>query len=205
MKMLLTGFEPFGESPINPSQELVRALADSDFSSITLIKAVLPVDQTAAPEKMAALIKQHRPDAILAFGLATGMTKISLERLAINLKDFRIPDNTGATVVEQPIDQNGPTAYFTTLPIRSMLNTLLEAGIPAEISLTAGAYLCNLVFYVMMHILPSLEMNIPAGFIHLPALPVQAAAENKPVPSLSLEVDIQAARILISLLGSKPS
>lgn len=198
MKILITGFEPFGESAINPSQMLVESLNERDFQKAALIKAVLPVDQAKAPEKLTGLIAQHQPDALLAFGLALGRPKISLERVALNLKDFRIPDNQGVTVTDQPIHPDGPAAYFSTLPLRSMLNALVSAGIPAELSLSAGSYLCNLVFYIMMHTLALQGLNRSAGFVHLPALPEQAAESKKSMPSLSFNYLVEAAKILIN-------
>lgn len=200
MKILITGFEPFGESAINPSKMLVESLSGHDFEDVSFIKAVLPVDQVGAPEKMTALINQHHPEAILAFGLAMGRAKISLERVALNLKDFRIPDNLGVTITDQPIHAQGPAAYFSSLPLRSMLASLITAGIPAELSLSAGAYLCNLVFYTIMHTLASMHSDTPAGFIHLPALPEQAAESNKTIPSMSFSDMRFAAKILIKQL-----
>ena len=200
MKILITGFEPFGESSINPSQMLVNSINNNDLQGAVLIKSVLPVDQAEAPETMVRLIKQHRPEAILAFGLAMGRAKISLERVALNLQDFRIPDNRGVTVTDEPIHPEGPAAYFSTLPLRAMLTELNAAGIPAELSLSAGAYLCNLVFYTVMHTLAALQINPPAGFIHLPALPQQAAGSKKTIPSMSFPDLRHAARILITNL-----
>ncbi len=204
MKILVTGFEPFGESSINPSQMLVESLSESDFEDVMFIKAVLPVDQARAPEEIKRLIKQHNPEALIAFGLAMGRAKIALERVALNLRDFRIPDNQGVTITDKPIHSDGPAAYFSTLPLQTILSALLAAGIPAEISLSAGAYLCNLVFYTSMHTLDAIHSHVPAGFIHLPALPEQAAHSKKPIPSLSFEHEQKAAGILIhKLIESK--
>ncbi len=197
MKILITGFEPFGEYSINPSKMLVESLSEGDYCGIKLIKAILPVDQAEAPKLMVKLINQHQPGAILAFGQAMGRPKISLERVALNLQDFRIPDNQGVTLTDQPIHPDGPAAYFTTLPIRKMVTSLCEAGIPATISLSAGAYLCNLIFYTIMHTLALCMSNIPAGFIHLPALPEQTTKSKNPVPSLSFTNDQKAGEILI--------
>jgi pyroglutamyl-peptidase len=207
MKILITGFEPFGESSINPSQMLVESLSDDGYDNHVLIKATLPVDQANAPGKLKMLINQHQPEAILAFGLAMGRPTICLERVALNLQDFRIPDNQGVTITDQPIHPNGPAAYFSTLPIRRMSASLSEGGLPATISLTAGAYLCNLIFYEMMHTLALRQASTLAGFIHLPALPEQAADSKKPIPSLGFEHDLKAAKILINelILHNKPA
>ena len=200
MKILVTGFEPFGESPLNPSQMLVESLSENDQEGVTLIKEVLPVDQAKAPERVVLLINQHLPDAILAFGLAMSRSKISLERVALNLQDFRIPDNKGVTVMDQPIQSEGPAAYFSTLPLQEMLTALQSKGIPAELSLSAGTYLCNLVFYTIMHNLSERPSNVLAGFVHLPALPEQAAASAKRLTSLGFDLQLSAAKILIKTL-----
>ena len=202
MKILITGFEPFGESPINPSQMLVNALSERSLPDITLSSAVLPVDQAKAPEIIQTLIRQCQPEAILAFGQAAGRTKISLERVAINLQDFRIPDNRGITLTDQPISPEGAPAFFATLPLRSLHSTLVNAGIPVEISLSAGTYLCNLVFYTIMHTLASSQLTVPAGFIHLPALPQQVAVMDKPFPSMSFDTMLQAAEIVLTRLAA---
>lgn len=201
MKILVTGFEPFGESPLNPSQKLIEAIPEKPFDGIAVLKAILPVDHTQAPKQLIAHIHKHQPDAVISFGLASGRPKISLERVAINLMDFRIPDNAGFTISDQPVIEGGPAAYFSTLPIRSLLEALGKAQIPSEISLSAGAYLCNQVFYSMMHEIHRANLAIMAGFIHLPALPEQAAQSSKSIPSISLEQDIMAAKIIISHLG----
>lgn len=200
MNILITGFEPFGESDLNPSQMLIESLSGSSFDGVSLVLDVLPVDQAKAPDKIVSLIHQHHPDAVLAFGLAMGRPKVSLERVALNLQDFRIPDNQGVTIKDQPIQPEGPAAYFSTLPLQQMLSALLKEGIPAMLSLTAGAYLCNLVFYTMLHTLADLSLKSPAGFVHLPALPEQAAQSTKPIPCLSFALQQSAAQILIDQL-----
>ncbi len=204
MKILVTGFEPFGGSPINPSQLLVESLPGTFSEGIAISKAILPVDKRAGPEKLVTAVNQLHPDAVLCFGLALGRQMISLERIAVNLMDYRIPDNAGVTVQDQPIAPDGPAAYFSSLPLRAMISALKEAGIPAELSLSAGAYLCNQIFYTLMHTIHIRELSIPAGFIHLPALPEQAAQSEKPIPSMSMEVMSRAAEILLKQLALPP-
>jgi len=200
MKVLITGFEPFGGSLLNPSQMLINAINDDIAVDIQIEKMTLPVDQVKGPLKLLDGIHQYCPDAVLAFGLASGRAKISLEQVAINLKDFRIPDNNDTVISDQPIIPNGPAAYFSTLPIRSMQTRLQAKGIPAEISFSAGAYLCNQVFYTMMHEIANHQLPIQAGFIHLPALPEQAAQSTKSLPSMCLDLEIQAGEIMINEL-----
>ena len=201
MKILLTGFTPFGRNPLNPSQKLIEALPEIGKHGETLIKAILPVDQVQALKTLLAHLHQSTPDAVLMFGLASGRPKICLERVAINLQDFRIPDNAGVTIVDEPIVVDGPAAYFTTLPVRKMLSALQAEGIPSTLSLSAGAYLCNQIFYTLMHEITQKQLTIKAGFIHLPALPAQAAKSEKDLPSLSLDQEIQAAHILMAQLN----
>ncbi len=200
MKILLTGFEPFGESPLNPSELLVNAYSPPALSEITLSKQILPVDHDQAPRVLLAALQDHQPDGVISFGLAMGRVKISLEKVAINFKDYRMPDNAGITLQDQPIVVDGPVGYFSTLPLREFLPRLLEADIPAEVSLSAGSYLCNQVFYSMMHHIAINDLPIRAGFVHLPALPKQAAQSPKPIPSTTLEQDLQALQILIDVL-----
>lgn len=200
MKILLSGFEPFGDHTRNPSQDLVLNLPDALDGGVTILKTILPVDHIRAPQILLEEISKHQPHAVLSFGLASGRARIGLERVAINLKDFRIADNTGVIMKDQPIVEDGPTAHFSSLPLRKMHTALLSAGIPSEISLSAGAYLCNQIFYIMMHEIEQKNLPTRAGFIHLPALPEQAAKADKALPSLSLEIGIRATHILISQL-----
>ncbi len=202
MKVLLTGFEPFGNSPINPSQNLINVVSDRDFKGVELFKLILPVDKDRAPNLLINIIKEVTPDTVLCFGLALGRAKISLERIAVNLMDFRIADNAGVKVSDRHIVEGGPAAYFSNLPVRSLLEALQAGGIPAQLSLSAGAYLCNQIFYSMMHYISTNELDIKAGFIHLPALPEQTASMEKLIPSLSLDLDRQALRIILSTLHS---
>ncbi len=199
MKVLLTGFEPFGEHIVNPSQRLIESLP-SEYQGNMLIKRILPVDHQQAPRMLIKLLIDHQPNAVISFGLASGRAKIAIERVAVNLMDFKIADNSGVTIDNQPIIEQGPAAYFSTLPIHGMLTTLNQAGIPVELSLTAGAYLCNQVFYLLMHQVASQNTKTQAGFIHLPALPEQAASSEKPIPSMSLDQIVTAATLLIAQL-----
>ena len=197
MKFLLSGFEPFGESPINPSQMLVESIAE-DYDECQAV--ILPVDQERGPAALLSAVNEHNPEIVLAFGLAMGRPKISLERVALNLMDFRIPDNAGNQVYDQAVVQNGPVAYFSTLPLRPLYNALLEKDIPAEISLSAGSYLCNQIYYSLLHEINVQHKSILAGFIHLPALPEQAAHSRQAIPSMDFSTMKSAATTLIDVL-----
>jgi len=200
MKILLTGFEPFNKSPINPSKQVVEALAADGVPGIDFETAILPVDSELGPAVLLQVVDTVQPEAVLCLGQASRRAVISIERVAVNLLDFRIPDNAGNQVSDQPVVPGGPAAYFTTLPVREIFETLKEKGIPAELSLSAGAYLCNQVIYQLLHHLQSREMNIPAGFIHLPDLPEQSAQRSAPSPSMSLETMIQGIRLALQIM-----
>lgn len=202
MKILLSGFETFGDNAENPSEKLMEVLPERLEKDLFLEKLILPVDHQIAPELILKAIHDDNPDGIIAFGLAAGRPRISLERVAINLMDFRIPDNSGAIISDKPINPDGPAAYFTTLPLRSMLLALIEAKIPAEISLSAGSYLCNQVFYTIMDKITTNHLQVPAGFVHLPASPEAAAMGQKPMPSMDMGLILQAAKVLIRSLAS---
>jgi len=191
MKILLTGFEPFGESKINPSEQVVRTLAREKIPGIELHTAILPVERVRGPQVLLDAMKRVHPDAVLCLGEASRRMAISIERVAINLLDYRIPDHAGQQIVDEPIVRDGPAAYFCTLPVRAMYQAVRAAGIPAELSLSAGAYLCNQVLYTLLHYLTQNRINVPAGFIHLPALPEQVAAREVLMPSMSVETMVR--------------
>lgn len=199
---LITGFEPFDGSHVNPSAQIVTALSQSTFPEY-LHGLILPVNAKTAPAILVEKLQQIRPQAVLCLGEAAGRTAISIERVAINLMDFRIPDNSGEQVTDQPIVPDGPTAYFSRLPVRKIRDGLLAEGIPAELSYSAGAYLCNQVFYTLMHFLATHNMDIPAGFIHVPSLPEQAARRTSLTPSMSVELQIEAIRKVIEIVETE--
>lgn len=202
MKILLSGFETFGDNAVNPSQQLIELLPKKLGKGLFLEKLILPVEHKSAPRMLLEVIYNNKPDGVIAFGLAAGRARISLEQAALNLMDFRIPDNAGTLISDQPVVPDGPAAYFTTLPIRNMLLALIEANIPAEISLSAGSYLCNQVFYTIMHEITIHQLGIPAGFVHIPALPEAVAKGQKSIPSMDMAMVQKAAKILIKTLAS---
>jgi pyroglutamyl-peptidase len=190
MKLVLTGFEPFGESKINPSEQVVRALKHEKFRGIELYTTILPVDRERGPKTVIRAVERIKPDAVLCLGEAQRRMIISIERVAINLLDFRIADNAGKKIVDEPIVRDAPAAYFTTLPVRAMYDAVRQAGVPAELSLSAGAFLCNQVTYAVLHHIAENDMNIRAGFVHLPALPAQVVVRDVQIPSMSLDTMI---------------
>jgi len=200
MKLLLTGFEPFGGSHINPSEQVVHTLVRDSMTGIALHTAILSVDRQGGPATLLNAVRAFNPDAIVCLGEATRRLAISIERVAINLLDYRMPDNTGHQAVDELIVPDGPVAYFVTLPVRAMLHAMHEAGIPAELSLSAGAFLCNQVTYELLHYLTTHQLDIPAGFIHLPALPEQATDTYPPTPSMGLETMVRGICAAIGAL-----
>ncbi|MDI4631528.1 pyroglutamyl-peptidase I [Pelomonas sp. V22] len=198
-RLLLTGFEPFDNDGINPSWEVARALHGWPCEGVTVEAVQLPCVFGAALQRLdEALLKGPVPQLVVALGLAGGRAEITPERVAINIDDARIADNAGGQPVDRAVQAEGPAAYFSTLPIKAIVHALREAGLPASVSNTAGTFVCNHVFYGLMHRLatrPQLA-GVRGGFVHLPALPEQAA--RKPgLPSMALATQIEALRVLL--------
>lgn len=173
-RILLTGFDPFGGEPINPSWEAARALHGKRIGGHLVVARQLPTEFAASLRLLKAAEREVRPAILLGVGQAGGRQQLSLERVAINVQDARIPDNAGAQPIDEPVIADGPAAYFSTLPIKTMLEALHAAGLPSEISQSAGTYVCNHIAYAMLH-LASKRRGVRAGFIHIPYLPAQAA------------------------------
>jgi pyroglutamyl-peptidase len=199
MNVLLTGFEPFGGSHVNPSEQVVRTLARDGVPGVALHSVILPVDRQGGPATLLNAVRALHPEAILCLGEAARRAAISIERVALNLLDYRMADNAGHQVIDEPIVPNGPAAYFVTLPVRAMLEAVRMAGIPTELSLSAGAFLCNQVTYELLHYLTTHQLDIPAGFVHLPALPEQVTNAYPPLPSMALET---MARGICAVIGA---
>lgn len=200
--VLLTGFDPFGGASINPSWLAVSALHDRCIEGHVVVAAQLPTTFANSIEELARLLTVHQPKLVICTGQAGGRHAISIERIAINIQDARIQDNLGAQPVDQAIDADAdsPAAYFSTLPIKAMLLALENVGLKAEISQTAGTFVCNHVFYGLMRLLhdaktASGQAGNPAargGFIHLPWLPEQGE------PSMLLNQMVDSLEICVS-------
>lgn len=176
-RILLTGFDPFGGEQSNPSWEVVRRLDGLLIGdNHQIVSARLPCEFTNSLHMLEEVLRQHRPAIVICLGQAGGRTDISLERIAINVDDARIPDNVGVQPVDVPVIEGGPAAYFTSLPIKAIAQELHLSGIPASVSQTAGTFVCNHVFYGLMHLASRLDCIQRAGFIHIPYLPEQAVA-----------------------------
>jgi pyroglutamyl-peptidase len=193
-RILVTGFEPFGGDTVNPSWLVAQALHGERFGPARVVSACLPVVFGASREQLLRLLAEHRPVLVLALGLAASRSAISVERVALNVDDARIADNAGARPIDVPVVAGGPAACFATLPIKAIVGALTEAGLPAEVSQTAGTYVCNHVFYSLMHALRR-RRGVAAGFVHLPALSAQAS----PAAGLALGDMVRGVRIAIEL------
>ncbi|MBP8149914.1 MAG: pyroglutamyl-peptidase I [Limnohabitans sp.] len=199
MHILVTGFEPFGGQSLNPSWEVARALHGLQLQGAQVTAVQLPCVFAQALPALQQALAQHRPDIVLALGQAEGRCDFSVERVAINVQDARIPDNAGAQPIDVPVIAGGPAAYFSTLPIKSLVAGLKAAGFPASVSQTAGTFVCNQVFYALQHTLAGLGVH--SGFVHLPLLPEQAAHWKGPsLPSWPASLQIAAAQQALALL-----
>ena len=191
-KVLLTGFEPFGTATSNPSGEIVKQISGDN-----IVTAILPVTYAQSAEHLLALIAEHNPDVVICLGQAEGRTQITPEKVAINLDDARLPDNAGVTRSDLKILNDGPDAYFTTLPIQEMVKGIKAAGVPASISLSAGAFLCNHVFYVAQNKFAGTKVR--SGFVHVPLMDSQAP-EFPGLPTMPLDQMVTAVRAMLEVL-----
>jgi pyroglutamyl-peptidase len=195
--ILVTGFEPFGGDAVNPSLEAIRVLAAWHPERARLVVAPLPVSRYRIRGALRDALSEHRPDVVIAVGQAASRAEMSVERVAINLDDFRIPDNEGVQPVDEPVVAGGPVAYLTPLPVKAMVARMREAGVPAQVSHTAGTFLCNHVFYLLCHLAATQFPGMRCGFIHVPGLPEQAAL-HPGHPSMSLETIIVGIKAAIT-------
>lgn len=183
MKVLVTGFDPFGGATINPAYEAVKKLPD-EIQGANIIKVEIPTVFGDGPDAVEAAIKQHQPDIVLCIGQAGGRTHITPEFVGINFRDARIPDNKGKQPVNEAIHADGPAAYFTKLPVKAIVEKLKSEGIPAALSYTAGTYVCNDVMYSLLYAIDKKYPHIRGGFIHVPYDASQAAELTATTPSM---------------------
>jgi len=198
MTILLTGFEPFGGEGINPSWEVARGLEGESIGALHIAARCLPCVFGDALLALDRAIAEVRPRLVLALGQAGGRCELSIERVALNVDDARIPDNAGVQPIDQPVVVGGPAAYFSTLPIKAMVAGLRAAGLPASVSQSAGTFVCNHVFYGLQHRLAG--SGVRSGFLHIPYLPEQAACHpGQPSLPLSLLQDGVRLALLLAL------
>jgi pyroglutamyl-peptidase len=195
--VLLTGFDAFGGDHINPSWLAVERLHGETIAGHRIESLQLPTAFARAPRTLRTAIRRIRPVLVVCVGQAGGRAAMSLERVAINIIDARIADNDDAQPIDMPVVRSGPDAYFSTLPIKAIDMELRAAGIPTEISQTAGTFVCNAVFYALMHRLTTASLSTRGGFIHIPYLPEQASSHPN-MPSLSLDTVVAGLRIVVA-------
>ncbi len=193
-RVLISGFEPFGGSNLNSSQLVVEAISKESFSGLDLFTVVLPVEFGKAADVLLSKVKEIDPEIIIAFGQAEGRKALTPEKIAINLDSARIPDNSGELRVNKVIIEKGADGYFSTLPIEKMVKAVKECGLESEVSLTAGAFLCNHIFYHLQH--KFLESRVKSGFVHLPLVNEQIA-QYPNQPSWALKDLVQGVRAAI--------
>jgi pyroglutamyl-peptidase len=191
-KVLLTGFEPFGKATLNPSGEIVKQINGGN-----IVTAILPVAYAQSAERLMVLIAEHKPDVVICLGQAEGRTQITPERIAINLDDARLADNEGVTRIDEPILVDGPVAYESTLPVKDIVKAINDAGVPAAVSLSAGAFLCNHVFYVAQDHFK--DTKVRSGFVHVPLMDEQAG-EFPGLPTMPLDQMVKAVRAMLEVL-----
>ncbi|QNP57740.1 pyroglutamyl-peptidase I [Paenacidovorax monticola] len=194
-RILVTGIEPFDGETINPSWEAVRVLDGEEIDGHLVVARQLPCVIAEVGAVLTAAIEELDPVLVLCLGQAGGRADISIERVAINVVDARIPDNAGRQPVDEPVIAGGPAAYFSTLPIKALVRALRDAGIPASVSQTAGTYNCNAIFYTLSHHIATRRPRLRGGFIHVPYLP-SMATRHPGAPSLARETVTQAVRIM---------
>ncbi len=190
--VLLTGFEPFGKASLNPSGEIVKRISGNN-----IVTAILPVAYSQSGQQLLELIELHNPDVVICLGQAEGRTDITPERVAINLDDARLADNEGVLRSDVEIIEGGPTAYFSTLPIRAIVNAIKNAGVPVSVSLSAGAFLCNHVFYLAQNKFSGTQIR--SGFVHVPLMDEQAG-DFPGMPTMPLDQMVKAVQAMLEVL-----
>lgn len=208
--MLLTGFESYGGRSLNPAEQVVKRLAGTEIGDVRVNGHTLPVNYVELGARIAGLIEEVRPRAVICLGLWPGTPLLRLERVAVNIADFEIPDNVGH-MTRGPVVEGGAEAYRSTLPIHAIQDRLLAAGIPVRLSGSAGTFLCNALMYHALRACAEHAPGVPCGFIHLPYMPEQVATlllqmrewakvelhQRADLASMALETQVEAVRLAI--------
>ncbi len=208
MKILITGFDPFGGEKVNPAFEVLKKLKKNIAGAkITLLEVPTVFGDSVA--KVTAAIGKLKPDAVLMIGQAGGRYEISVERVGINLNDARIPDNKNKQPIDESIDAGGPAAYFATLPVKDMVKAIRKAGVPASVSYTAGTFVCNHLLYGVLNHCAKNAPKVKAGFIHIPFLIEQAVGKtNTPsmgLPTMVTAIEAATSAIVASATKKRPA
>ena len=201
MKILLTAFDPFGGEPINPAWEAVRRVRAPRGTELVTLQ--LPTVFGRSGDLLCAALEREKPDLVLCVGQAAGRAALTPERRAVNRMDAAIPDNAGAMPREQPVKPGGPEEYFTNLPVEAMARAVSAAGVPAAVSDSAGYFVCNQLFYRLMHEIEARYPVARGGFLHVPCLPAQAARmkKEKEIPSMPLEEIVRGLQTALDFLA----
>jgi len=199
MKILVTGFDPFGGEKVNPAYEAVMLLPDK-VSGADIIKLEIPTVFSKSTVVVEEGIKKYQPDVVLSIGQAGGRSNITVEKVAINLAEARIPDNHGEQPIGQQLQEDGATAYFATIPVKSVVKNIRNHGIPCNISYTAGTYVCNSIMYNVLYMTHKTYPNITAGFIHVPFSTEQAVGKPDGTASMTVEAIAKALEYAIEAI-----
>ena len=195
-KVLVTGFGPFGGEKVNPALEAVKVLQDKQFAGIELVTAEVPTVYHRSIAVLEQLLDTVRPDVVICVGQAGGRPDVTVERVAINVDDARMPDNDGNRPIDAPIVADGPVAYWSSLPIKAIVQNIRQAGVPASVSQTAGTFVCNHLFYGLMHLIADKHPGVRGGFIHIPYLPEQTV-RRAGQPSMSLADIVRGLEVAV--------
>jgi pyroglutamyl-peptidase len=199
--ILVTGFEPFGTHTANPTEGLAKAVDGRRIGDVDVVGQVLPVHHADAARRITEALAETRPSAIVHLGLAAGRARVALERVAVNVMDYDLPDNAGHRASGEPCVAGGPAAYLSTLPLAAMLKALVEEGIPAYRSNTAGTYLCNQTLYWTLHAVRNLARPPAVGFVHFPLLPAMVAAAGLEQPSMDFPLMLRAVETVLGVVA----
>ena len=200
MKILVTGFDPFGGETVNPAYEAVKLLPDT-IGGAQIFKLEIPTVFSLSGPAVEEGIKKYQPDVVLCVGQAGGRASISVEKVAINFVDARIPDNNGEQPLDEPLQADGPAAYFSTLPVKAMVQHVKDAGLPCYLSYTAGTYVCNSIMYNVLYMCEKRYPGIRAGFIHVPYACGQVIDKANTTPSMPLETIAKSLEYAIEAIA----
>jgi pyroglutamyl-peptidase len=197
----VTGFEPFGAHSVNPTEGLAKAVDGRRVGDFAVMGVVLPVHHADTASRLGTLLAETNPEAILHLGLAAGRTRVALERVAINAMDYEVPDNAGYRASGEPCIPGGPAAYWSTLPLPTIVKALVDEGIPAYTSNTAGTYLCNQTLYWTLHAVRNMPRPPRVGFIHFPLLPAMVAAAGLEQASMDFPLMLRAVETVLGVIA----
>lgn len=199
MKILVTAFDPFGGESINPALEAVKLMKDT-IEGAEIVKLEIPTVFRKSIDKTREAIEKENPDVVLCVGQAGGRFEVTPERVAINVDDARIPDNENNQPIDVPIYEDGEPAYFSTLPVKAMVEAIRNEGLPSSLSNSAGTFVCNHIMYGVLYTIDKMGKDIRAGFVHVPFIPQQVARRPSPAPSMSMEDIARALEATVSAI-----